>query len=85
MMGHTDRHFRFMANLLAKDIKLYTPMIHADTIVFSENQLLETENINQKDVGIQIAGNNTEIMAKAASIISNYNYDEININIGCPS
>ena len=43
MMGHTDRHFRFMANLLAKDIKLYTPMIHADTIVFSENQLLETE------------------------------------------
>ncbi|MDC0186275.1 tRNA dihydrouridine(20/20a) synthase DusA [Gammaproteobacteria bacterium] len=85
MMGHTDRHFRFMANLLAKDIKLYTPMIHADTIVFSENQLLETENINQKDVGIQIAGNNTEIMAKAASIISNYNYNEININIGCPS
>ena len=85
MMGHTDRHFRFMANLLAKDIKLYTPMIHADTIVFSKNQLLESENINQKDVGIQIAGNNTEVMAKAASIISNYNYDEININIGCPS
>jgi len=84
-MGHTDRHFRFMANLLAKDIKLYTPMIHADTIVFSKNQLLESENINQKDVGIQIAGNNTEVMAKAASIISNYNYDEININIGCPS
>ncbi|MDG2435077.1 MAG: tRNA dihydrouridine(20/20a) synthase DusA [Gammaproteobacteria bacterium] len=85
MMGHTDRHFRFMANLLAKDVKLYTPMIHADTIVFSKNQLLESENINQKDVGIQIAGNNTEVMAKAASIISNYNYDEININIGCPS
>ena len=84
-MGHTDRHFRFMANLLAKDVKLYTPMIHADTIVFSKNQLLESENINQKDVGIQIAGNNTEVMAKAASIISNYNYDEININIGCPS
>jgi tRNA-dihydrouridine synthase A len=60
-------------------------MIHADTIVFSKNQLLESENINQKDVGIQIAGNNTEVMAKAASIISNYNYDEININIGCPS
>jgi tRNA-dihydrouridine synthase A len=74
-----------MANLLAKDVKLYTPMIHADTIVFSKNQLLESENINQKDVGIQIAGNNTEVMAKAASIISNYNYDEININIGCPS
>ena len=85
MMGYTDRHFRFMANLLAKDVKLYTPMIHADTIVFSKNQLLESENINQKDVGIQIAGNNTEVMAKAASIISNYNYDEININIGCPS
>ena len=84
-MGHTDRHFRFMANFLAKDVKLYTPMIHADTIVFSKNQLLESENINQKDVGIQIAGNNTEVMAKAASIISNYNYDEININIGCPS
>ena len=85
MMGQTDRHFRYLVDLLAPDIKLYTPMIHADAIVCASKKFLHQENLHQKAVGIQIAGNDPSIMASAAKIISNYNYNEINLNVGCPS
>ena len=85
MMGQTDRHFRYLVDLLAPDIKLYTPMIHADAIVCASKKFLHEENLHQKAVGIQIAGNNPSIMAGAAKIISKYNYNEINLNVGCPS
>ena len=85
MMGQTDRHFRYMISLLAKDVRLYTPMIHADAIVYSEKKFIKNENHNQKDVGIQIAGSDPDIMASAAKIIEQHNYNEINLNVGCPS
>ena len=73
MMGQTDRHFRYMISLLAKDVRLYTPMIHADAIVYSEKKFIKNENHNQKDVGIQIAGSDPDIMASAAKIIEQHN------------
>ena len=85
MMGQTDRHFRYLVDLLAPDIKLYTPMIHADAIVYASKKFLHEENRHQKTIGIQIAGNNPSIMSRAAKIISKYNYNEINLNVGCPS
>ena len=85
MMGQTDRHFRYMISLIAKDVRLYTPMIHAEAIVNSSNQFIKRENGNQKKVGIQIAGNDPDIVARAATIIEKHNYNEINLNIGCPS
>ncbi len=85
MMGQTDRHFRYMISLMANDLKLYTPMIHAEAIVHSEKNFLKKENNNQKKVGIQIAGNDPKIMARAVNIVQRYNYNEINLNIGCPS
>ena len=85
MMGQTDRHFRYLVDLLAPDIRLYTPMIHADAIVYATKKFLHQENRHQKAVGIQIAGNDPSIMAGAAKIISTYNYNEINLNVGCPS
>ena len=85
MMGQTDRHFRYLVDLLAPDLKLYTPMIHADAIVYASEKFLHQENNNRKAVGIQIAGNDPSIMTDAAKIISKYNYNEINLNVGCPS
>ena len=85
MMGQTDRHFRYLVDLLAPDLKLYTPMIHADAIVYAAKKFLYQENRHQKAVGIQIAGSDPSIMAGAAKIISQYNYNEINLNVGCPS
>ena len=75
MMGQTDRHFRYLVDLLAPDLKLYTPMIHTDAIVHASEKFLHQENNNRKAVGIQIAGNDPVIMAAAAQIISKYNYN----------
>ena len=85
MMGHTDRHFRHLARILAPDLRLYTPMIHAESIVYGPRKFIIEENQNQQNVAIQLAGNDPSIMSEAAAIVSKLNYDEININIGCPS
>ena len=84
-MGQTDRQFRNLVDLMAPDLKHNTPMIHADAIVYASEKFLHQENDNRKAVGIQIAGNDPSIMTDAAKIISKYNYNEINLNIGCPS
>ena len=60
-------------------------MIYSDSIVYGGEKFLHKENYKQNAVGIQIAGNSPSMMAKAAKIISKYNYNEININVGCPS
>ena len=57
MMGMTDRHYRFMASLLCDKVSLYTPMIHVDAIIQSDENFLQRENKDSKAVGIQIAGN----------------------------
>ena len=85
MMGQTDRHFRYMISLIAKDVRLYTPMIHAEAIVNSSNNFIKRENGYQKKVGIQIASNDPNVVVRAATIIEQHNYNEINLNIGCPS
>ena len=85
MMGHTDRHFRHLTRMLAPDLRLYTPMIHAESIVYGPRKFIIEENQNQQNVAIQLAGNDPYIMSEAATLVSKLNYDEININIGCPS
>ena len=85
MMGMTDRHFRFMASLLCDKISLYTPMIHVDAIIQSDKNFLQRENKDSKAVAIQIAGNDPNAASDASKVIKNYNYNEINLNIGCPS
>ncbi len=85
MMGHTDRHFRHLARILAPDLRLYTPMIHVESIVYGPRKFIIEENQNQQNVAIQLAGNDPSMMSEAAAIVSKLNYDEININIGCPS
>lgn len=85
MMGMTDRHYRFMASLLCEKISLYTPMIHVDAIIQSDKDFLQSENKDSKKVAIQIAGNDPKAVGIASKIISRYSYNEINLNIGCPS
>ena len=85
MMGMTDRHYRFMASLLCEKISLYTPMIHVDAIIQSDKDFLQRENKDSKKVAIQIAGNDPKAVGIASKIISRYSYNEINLNIGCPS
>jgi tRNA-dihydrouridine synthase A len=85
MMDCTDRHCRYFLRLLTPRMRLYTEMITAAAIVrgFSDRWL--RFDPCEHPVGIQLGGSNPELLATAARLASNYGYDEINLNAGCPS
>ena len=90
MMQYTDRHFRYLARLLSPSIKLYTEMIVIDAILNNQDNL-DSQNFFKHDIkiesplAIQLGGSCPEKYAKVAKILNNYNFSEINLNIGCPS
>ena len=85
MMDRTDRHERFFLRSLSKKASLYTEMINANAVLFgNQNELLKF-NECEHPLAIQLGGNDPIKLSEAASISESYGYDEINLNIGCPS
>ena len=85
MMDWTDRHCRFFHRLMTKRALLYTEMIVADAILHGErDRLLEYSDV-EHPIALQIGGSDPAKLAEAAEIASTYGYDEINLNVGCPS
>ncbi len=85
MIACTDRHFRYLVRLLTKHTVLYSEMITTGAVIFGDRDRHLGFNENENPVVFQIGGNDPQDMAKAASIVETYGYDEININVGCPS
>ena len=85
MMDCTDRHERFFLRLISKKVLLYTEMIVDEAISRgNKNKLLEF-NINEKPVALQLGGSSPKLLAEATKIGEDFGYDEINLNLGCPS
>ena len=85
MMDRTDRHERFFLRSLSKNAYLYTEMINANAVLFgNQNELLKF-NECEHPLAIQLGGNDPIKLSEAATISESYGYDEINLNIGCPS
>jgi len=85
MMDRTDRHERFFLRYLSKKAYLYTEMINANAVLFgTQNELLKF-NECEHPLAIQLGGNDPIKLSEAATISESYGYDEINLNIGCPS
>ena len=86
MMGYTDLHFRYLLRLISKPPILYTEMVTANAILHNENKKInKLEHNNEHPLGFQIGGDNEIQFEECAKIIESYGYDEININVGCPS
>jgi len=88
MMEWTDCHYRYFVRGLTKRTVLYTEMIVDDTINHNPNiDFFIGKDIEEQPSVIQLGGHNPETLAQAAEICSQYggNYDEINLNCGCPS
>lgn len=85
MISCTDRHFRYLVRLLTKHTVLYSEMITTGAVIFGDKERHLGFNDGENPVVFQLGGNDPEEMAKASTIIQSYNYDEININVGCPS
>ena len=85
MMDRTDRHERFFLRSLSKNAYLYTEMINANAVLFgNQNELLKF-NECEHPLAIQLGGNDPIKLSEAATISESYGYDEINLNVGCPS
>ncbi|XP_039121041.1 tRNA-dihydrouridine(20/20a) synthase-like [Dioscorea cayenensis subsp. rotundata] len=87
MMDWTDNHYRFLARLISKRAWLFTEMVVAETIVHQKDNLDRFLAFppEQHPIVLQIGGSNLDNLAKAAELANAYDYDEINLNCGCPS
>jgi len=84
-MDWTDRHCRFFLRLLSPSARLYTEMITAAALAHGDAQKLLQFDTAEHPVALQLGGSDPKMMADAAALGAKAGYDEININVGCPS
>ena len=85
MVDRTDRNFRNFVRMINKDVLLYTEMITAQAILNGDLDYILGFDEVEHPIVLQIAATNPEEAYKAVKIAERYNYDEINLNVGCPS
>ena len=85
MMDWTDRHCRAFHRVLAPGALLYTEMIHAQAILHGDRERLLGFDNSQHPVALQLGGSDPDHLAKAAQVGEAWGYDEVNLNVGCPS
>lgn len=85
MMDGTDRHCRYFHRLLTRRARLYTEMIVADAIVRGDRERLLGFDAAEHPVALQIGGSDPRLLGRTAMIGESLGYDEINLNVGCPS
>ncbi|HBE92367.1 MAG TPA: tRNA dihydrouridine(20/20a) synthase DusA [Gammaproteobacteria bacterium] len=85
MMGYTDRHARYLHRLISPHSLLYTEMLTAQALMHDNADHLLQFDSCEHPVALQLGGSDPEQMAQAARTGADAGYDEININIGCPS
>ena len=85
MMDCTDRHERYFLRLISKNSLLYTEMIVDEAINRGDKKKLLEFNIKEKPVALQLGGSSPKLLAEASKVGEDFGYDEINLNLGCPS
>ena len=85
MMGYTTPYARKLYRILSKNSFLFSEMIATKSLIYSKSRENIIDNDFNNPVALQVGGSEVEDLAKAAKIAIDYNYDEINLNVGCPS
>lgn len=85
MMEWTDRHCRYFHRLLSKRAVLYTEMVTTPAVIHGDRQRLLDFDAAEHPVAVQLGGSEPDELAEAAKICADWGYDEINLNVGCPS
>ncbi|WP_026817007.1 tRNA dihydrouridine(20/20a) synthase DusA [Arenimonas composti] len=85
MMDWTDTHCRVFHRLLAPDARLYTEMVHAQAVIHGDRRRLLGFDPVEHPVALQLGGSDPGHLATATRIGVEWGYDEINLNVGCPS
>jgi tRNA-dihydrouridine synthase A len=85
MMDCTDRHDRYFLRLISKNVMLYSEMISTGAILRgNQKNVLEFSEF-EKPVALQLGGSSVKELSEVSKIAEDHNYDEINLNLGCPS
>ena len=85
MMDCTDRHDRFFLRLMSKNVMLYSEMVATKSAIHGDRKKILSYSSEEKPLALQVGGSNKEELAEVAKIAEDMGYDEININLGCPS
>jgi tRNA-dihydrouridine synthase A len=85
MMDWTDRHCRVLHRLLTARALLYTEMVTAEAVIRGDRARLIGFDVREHPVALQLGGSEPARLAEAAKIGAGFGYDEINLNVGCPS
>ena len=85
MMDWTDRYCRYFHRLLAPSAMLYTEMVTTGAVLFGDRERLLAFNEAEHPVALQLGGSEPDALAESAKIGESLGYDEINLNVGCPS
>ena len=85
MMDWTDRHCRFFHRIFTRHARLYTEMLTAAAVIHGDHARLLGYHTAEHPLAVQLGGSEPAALAQAAGICADFGYDEINLNIGCPS
>jgi tRNA-dihydrouridine synthase A len=85
MMEWTDRHYRVLARLHSRKTRLYTEMVTSAAIAHGDRERLLGFDRSEHPLAVQLGGSDPAELARAAKICAEFAYDEINLNVGCPS
>ena len=85
MMDCTDRHDRFFLRLMSKNVMLYTEMVATKSALHGDRKKILSYSKEEKPLALQVGGSDKKELSEVAKIAEDLGYDEININLGCPS
>ena len=85
MMEWTDRHYRYLVRLMTKHTRLYTEMITSSALIHGDKERFLRFDNSEHPVALQLGGSDVDEMRQSAILGAQAGYDEININVGCPS
>ena len=85
MMDWTDRHCRYFHRLLSPCALLYTEMVTTGAIIHGDAERFLAYNQEEHPLALQLGGSDPDDLARCAKLAEQYGYDEVNLNVGCPS
>lgn len=85
MLDLTDRHCRFFLRLCSQHTRLYTEMISCDALLYGDRERLLNYHAAEHPLALQLGGSEPDKLAQCAKLAAAWEYDEVNLNIGCPS
>ena len=85
MMDCTDRHDRYFLRLISKNVMLYSEMVATKSAIHGDRKRILGFREEEKPLALQVGGSDKKELAEVAKLAEQYGYDEINLNLGCPS